>query len=593
MPYPATPSYSEKFLGLNDGTSTEIQDFEAARLQNLYVWNRGEELRRRNGTQPFVTDLPNPQLDFLGWYRLETANKLLAVDNRNVLDLLRHTPYLLPGGVNRFTIGEECNGAQIINKVYIGNGLDPNVRVDVSGNVKQLMPSQPPSGTVGSPSGVGTLNGFYTYQITFLSADGIDSEPSVETAIITAVNNSAIALTNIPVAASSENSTGRRIWRNVNGGTVKYLIATINNNTTTVYLDTVTDDLVDTSVVLDTSIVRFPPCKYLVNFQERLAGIFCGTSEGDKKTLYISDYQIPEICRLISPLDEVDDPTFGMRIPIPDEAVGLAVLGNVLIVFCRGTAYRLIGDNPNNWSFDKWIDNGCMSHRTIQVYRNFLFWLGSDGIYLGEGQGSNIQVTRISDPIREEVMAITANGFVNSTGFCWDDRYYICFEDQAYYYDTTYRIWGKLTNWTWGRTTVSRNTGLAKELIYAGQIATGEVWKLESGSDDDGVPIATAWRSKTKDMGQFGRQKRIHRVIVAWKATSGTATVTLYRGAGEFIQTFTKDISIPDRVGGEISSLDSRCGENSRDELFAIQVECDTMSDYRITQAGWLWTLST
>lgn len=593
MPYPATPSYYEKFLGLNDGTTTELGEFEAARLENLYVWNRGDELRRRNGTSIFIDDLPIDQLDYLSWNRLETTNFLLGVCNTNVLNFLTPSPYTMTGGNGRFTVGQECEGAQINNKVYIGNGLDPNVRVNISGEVDQSIPEQPTNTNMTAIiSGAGVLTGQYNYQVTFFSADGIDSQPGLVPALVATASN-AVQLQLIPIADSGSDSQGRRIWRTIQGGTQYYLLTTISDNTTVDFYDNIADVDVDTTIVLDETVVGFPPCKYLANFQDRLVGMFCATSEGDRKTLYISDYQIPEICRIIAPLDEVDDPSFGMRIPVPDEGTGLVVLGNVLLIFCRGSAYRLIGDNPNNWSFDKWIDIGCMSHRSLQVYRNLLFWMGPDGIYMGEGQGSNIQVTRISDPIREELNAMTADGFVNSTGFVWDNRYYICFEDVAFYYDTVFRVWGKLTNWTWGRTTVSRNTGLAKELIYAGKIAVGEIWQLETGSDDDGDVIPTVWRSKTKDMGQFGRQKRMHKVLVSWKSTSGTATVTLYRGAGELIQTFTKDIGIPDRTGGEIASLDSRCGENARDELFAIQIECETEEDYRLTQAGWLWTLST
>ena len=50
MPRPLTPSYSTSFLGLSLESPTEIDERQAAELDNLYLWNDGKELVRRAGT---------------------------------------------------------------------------------------------------------------------------------------------------------------------------------------------------------------------------------------------------------------------------------------------------------------------------------------------------------------------------------------------------------------------------------------------------------------------------------------------------------------------------------------------------------------
>lgn len=594
MPRPTQEIHYEQFLGLNDGEPTEIRDFQASVFQNLYIMTDAQELVRRGGTSPLDDALsPDVNFDLLHWVSISGTAYLVVVHDTHVKNLLADAPHFIVGGFGRLSVGRDSNTAFVNNTLIIGDGTSQNVRFNGT-NVRQVMPSQPASGTNLAGTGSGSFSGTYSYRITFLSFDGNHSQPSVATSGITVTSVSGITLSSLPIAPAGEDCVGRGIWRNLDGGGVYYLVGTINDNTATTFMDDVLDDDVDTTTPLDTFAVRFPPCQVLVNFGERLAGIRCDTSEGDNRTLFVSNYEQPWYCPQISPLDGVDDPTLGARFPLSDAGIGLAALGNVLVVFMRGQAWRLIGNEPNNWDFHKWLDHGCVAHRTIQTYKNLMIWLSGDGVYATEGLGQAIATKRISDDIEDSLNAVPVSGTALAHAFIWDDKYFLCFPSAAFYYDLKYRVWGELTGWAWRDSTVTQNTGSAREVIYAALYGSAQAWELETGTDDDGEEIPVVWASKDRDMKLFGREKRLHRVVIVFKTGTGTATIKLYRGAGELIQTITHDLSTVKRTGAIISILDKRAVPSARDEFFRLRIETDTTSDeFRILRAGMTYTVAT
>jgi hypothetical protein len=587
---PTTPAYYDVFGGLNLESPSEIGNFEAETLTNLYIVNRGQELQRRKGTEVLLDweqEAIVALIDGLEWVRINATDHLIATWSGDIYDALSGTA-VVSGGSDRVGLWDEVNGAVLSEKLYLGNGLDQNVRWNGSA-IAQVMPSGAPSGMLITDGGAGGLTGTYSYKVTFLSADGLDSEPSEATGTY-AVASKQISITSIPTGAATENVTGRRIWRIANGGSTYYLVTTISNNTSTTYVDNLSDASLITGTELDTETKRFPPCRFLANHQERLCGVYSGSSEGDTSTLYISNYQEPENCPLIAPLDEVDDPTQGIRIPLTSSGTAIASFGNVLLVWTKGTCYRLTGDNPNNWSFDKWLDTGCVSHRTVRSHRNLLLWLAGDGVYLAEGWNN---INRISDPIREELDDFTAASLGRAHSFIWEDRYYLCSTSGGFYFDLKYRTWGKVTSWPWRCSAVSRNTGALRERIFASDKLEVKVWELETGTDDDGTAIQAVWKSKDKDLGHFGREKRIHRVIAGFVTSSGDVTVNLYRG-GVLLDAFTHDLSSVNRTGSVISQLDDRASEGARDEFFALEVDTQTSApEFRLLRAGFHFTLCT
>jgi uncharacterized phage protein gp47/JayE len=127
-----------------------------------------------------------------------------------------------------------------------GNGLDLiYFRNTIDGTIPN--PGTPSAPTVGVGSATG-LTGTYEYVVTFATAAG-ETLPSAESAPVT-VANQKVNLTNIPIGGAG--TTQRKIYRDKNGANDYHLVATINDNTTTAYTDSISDATVAASAVAPT-----------------------------------------------------------------------------------------------------------------------------------------------------------------------------------------------------------------------------------------------------------------------------------------------------------------------------------------------------
>ncbi len=100
--------------------------------------------------------------------------------------------------------------------------------------------SSPVACVIAAGSQPGNLSaGAYTYKITFVSNYG-ETGAGVASNSVTAAVNSSMALTAIPIG-SSNNVIARKIYRTTAGGANYLLAATISDNVTTTYTDTLAD----------------------------------------------------------------------------------------------------------------------------------------------------------------------------------------------------------------------------------------------------------------------------------------------------------------------------------------------------------------
>jgi hypothetical protein len=124
----------------------------------------------------------------------------------------------------------------------------------------------------------------YTYQVTFVTADG-ETEGGPASAAVSAVDFQ-VALTEIPVSIVPE-VTARKIYRNADGGEQPMLVATINDNVTTTFTDNVADaDLggnVPTPANAVTGLEQFPADHHRLALLESLLQI-ASRGEGDARS---------------------------------------------------------------------------------------------------------------------------------------------------------------------------------------------------------------------------------------------------------------------------------------------------------------------
>nr|BBH95020.1 hypothetical protein KTA_32190 [Thermogemmatispora argillosa] len=110
---------------------------------------------------------------------------------------------------------------------------------------------QPPPGSMSaSPGSGGALSaGLYQYAVTFLSEGG-ETTPSPVTSV-TAVNNGSVVLNNIPLGpvqsspgpSAAHTIIGRNLYRTQAGGSTLLLLATLADNSSTSYLDALSDSV--------------------------------------------------------------------------------------------------------------------------------------------------------------------------------------------------------------------------------------------------------------------------------------------------------------------------------------------------------------
>jgi Concanavalin A-like lectin/glucanases superfamily len=442
------------------------------------------------------------------------------------------------------------------------------------------------SGTSGLPIGT------YSYVVTHMSADGNPGEPTAAVSITIAAART-LSVQTIPAVTTGQDQLGRIVWRSDNGGPYAFLARILD--TDTLYVDDNAPEP-DLSRLLVVGNTRFPPCRYLIEHQDRMMGAHTLTSEGDKSTLHISNYREP----WYSPVaPNLEDPSQGTRATISnkadDEITGLCSHGGLVGLFTSSEGYLLLGVDPNDFRLQRFSNHGCVAHRTIKSVRSQLIWLAPDGVYSWDGT----LVNWISEPVDATITAMTAAQMAGASAHVWDDKYFLNWSAGCLYYDLQYGIWGSLTNNLWRKVTVSPQISSQRERVYAAREGTALVYELETGTTD-AIPsspttITARWRSADWDMGLATREKRLSYVETRFKKSTGTATITMRREGGEVIQTLTHDISVVDNASDQVSKKLQSIVEAGRAELFSVEVsvpaalENPTAIEFQAVGLQWNW----
>lgn len=584
-----------EFAGEFDGVGIEAGEAQGSLIENLYFTAGRRGLVRRGGTAPLGTGAlaPDQDLDGLHWYKIGATEYLVSAHNGALYDWLAGSA--VTNSTGKLTSGTEANGAWVDGRFFWGDGTKQNIYHD-GADVVQALTDAPASAPTVAAGAAGNPDGTYRYKVTFLNADGKESGAGPASSSIT-VTLDRIDLSNIPTCGAGQDCSGRNIYRTKNGGTLYYLVTTIANNTAT----TVTDNTADASLgaalrlnfdgETEADLSRMPPVRFLTAHQNRLIGAFCTAAEGDKQTVYISKSREPWYCPV---LPDVEDPNEGTRIalqgPGAGEITGLCSHGDKVAVFTADAAFLLVtSDQLLDYALHRFTDHGCVAHRTIKSVRDMLLWLAPDGVYLArEGQG----VARVSDDEINTILTTSASDLAKCHAFVWQDRYFLCFTNgTALVYDLRFGQWTRNAAWPWRCSAVSVFGGGQQERLYGARAGSARVWQMETGATDNGAAITAIWESRDFDCGAPFGEKRLHFVGAKWKAGSGTATVSVYRGGGTAAtQVATKDLSGVDQSGSEVAKLDQRCVEQLRDELFRVRVDyAGTAAAYELLQVDCLW----
>lgn len=124
--------------------------------------------------------------------------------------------------------------------------LSDHLRLDASN--AEPTPAAP-TATLMAPPAAGNIDtGAHRYLVTFVTADGETSAGSASEAITIAnpAVNGRVTLSDIPIGGGAV--TARRLYRTTAGGAVYYRLDTLNDNTTTTYVDNKSDAALGSAV---------------------------------------------------------------------------------------------------------------------------------------------------------------------------------------------------------------------------------------------------------------------------------------------------------------------------------------------------------
>lgn len=156
-----------------------------------------------------------------------------------------------------------CTFAIYHDKLFIANGKD-YVQI-YNGNTGNVYEMGAPEANVITT--VGSQNGTYFYAITYETAGGEEYLGSVSNTIVS--QNRSVRLT-LPIGYTG--TTARHIYRNVNGSTAMYFVATISNNTATTYTDASSDASILTGASLPSVNNELPKPYFVASANNKIYG---------------------------------------------------------------------------------------------------------------------------------------------------------------------------------------------------------------------------------------------------------------------------------------------------------------------------------
>lgn len=380
---------------------------------------------------------------------------------------------------------------------FVCNGVDTPLKIDLNLVVTFWGIVAPTTAPSLAASGVSLMTGTYRYCVTFGSADCESSQGEISAPIT--VTNQGVQLSAIPVSIDPQ-VTQRNIYRE--GGTIGefLLIHTINDNTTTTYLDTLSDANV---VGQQLTIFRDPPLPftYIATHQERIWG--WGTPS-DPSIVYYSNLNEPYAFNYDTGTLPVGENSFN------DVATGMNSLGSVLLLNKRRTLYAVYGSTDADFIAVKQSDTGCRSGKTVASLDGTAAWLNRRGVWFSTGSAPQIASdgTYQQSNIKSVIDSLTEDDLNAATGFWYDRMYHISFPtlNKTYFFDTRTTSWWALG---WATDQIYTDPESPQDVVASNLQTIGAFDQWFTGGTDIGMPISGYLKSRISDAGDSSTEKII------------------------------------------------------------------------------------
>ena len=504
---------------------------EANGIHNMAFDNDGRLVKRTGFTKHNTTSLSadHPITGLFRFYKLDTSTKFtLAICDTILYKLANSDPW---GGTSIKTgLTSEANMyfTAFANRCYMCNDDDGLFKFGVNTTAVRTVgitaPSAKPTGTsAGSGGSLGTGN--YKFCYTYVDEDGYESNASPVSAAIAVGSGEVVTLT--IVNSSDTKIASRNIYRTALAGAIYYYDGEVADNTTTTYESSGADTALGTQVATKHDTAPTSP-QVLI---KRLNRIYLG----DDSFLYPSHISDVEYFPAV----------WLQRTPDRRKIIGLVEQGRNLLVFTEDCIAVLSGTDEDNYIFRKaFPGDGCIATRSIQNIKNYIIFLGFEGIMAFNG----VETVDIDEKLNKYLRDNINYAYADTSCSCYyDDKYILSYPKGSATYPTEsvyfdYKT-GKTGVFDFAFNVFSRwDKGDDGILIKGGSTTIGRVYNLFTGLDDDGSAIECYDDTMAIDFGLPEVEKNFYDVYVKVKTTTGTA-LRLYYTIDDDTETY-KDITL-------------------------------------------------
>jgi hypothetical protein len=394
--------------------------------------------------------------------------------------------------------------------LFLSNGVDIPLKIDTSLLVTYWGIVKPPTAPLLSLDGAAPgMLGVYYYCVTFANALQESSQGAVSlpiTVVNTGVNSTAIPISPDPQV------TKRNIYRL--GGSIGewLLVATLNDNTTTTYTDT----MADTAITGKTLVVFRdppPPFKYIVQYYNRIWGF---NLPGAMSTGWFSNFNEPWGFNSDTGTIPCGENTLG------DYGVALAPVGTNLLCLKDKSYWVIIGSTSATFQAVPGGNIGCVSAQSVSACYGMAGWLSLEGSYIYNGgipnqiSDGNYQVSNIKNILK----SLDLNDKQQCVGFWQDRMYFQSFPTilKTYFFDMRSQQWFRLG---WSCTQALFDPEDVITLVTSNPQSVGQIVQWFNSPLDLGATMNSYLTTRISDSPDTKATKDYEYVIVEAPAQEG------------------------------------------------------------------------
>jgi len=456
------------------------------------------------GNGLFTARYQNGNEEMLGWW------------NGSMYRLSGTSFITVPSAQSVFTAGTRVDMMMYQDLAFFGNGGSKPYKWNGTEFTRHGIP-QPnsgPSDTSGTAGVSGPATGDVLYKVSYVNSYVVEGDVSAQTTTLAIASTATVSLTSIPLAPTSFGVAARKIYRkdSGSGGSFK-LVTTINDNTTTTYLDETTSANLGATAPTDQG--EPSNWKFGQAHQERLWLV----DNIEKSTLYYSELGNPFVVKTTNFLLVGDGDG--------EVCTGLSVHADNIAYYKDYSvwAFYLQTTDPADWLRIKTLSKyGAASHFAIADFNQLQMFLGKrygsiSGFYTLAGINTvpnaiDTSVTGIysdasSEEIEPDVLQFLKSLATNASGIEFNNKLWFTVpsssssttNDVVYQFDFQRRDKDPKTG-AWMPFYYPFN--ITCFTVYAGKIyaqaatANGFVYQLDLAGtyNDDSTAINSFWQSK-------------------------------------------------------------------------------------------------